>query len=349
MAIDSLYAAGICPLSNATLRIENQNTVAETVSVRSLYFSEGSHHPLPALARISFPLGEVPYMAEAPSTAFEVVRSSKKVKVEIFCQGLHTAPSGTLSPRQYIDLPKRTMHVALVLLNLHHTQQTFQIFGIEGSGQRTLLTKTHLTNRYEESRTTINTHQPYFVRVEIIGEGRFTASAIMGDDELGRRSDQAQRVLMAKGVAVESTPELATSYFLVSHYTGDQNYVLPIKDPVLADQARQLLRTGYQKIVSAAIRPSSSWTNRDFVGDSAPWSWEVSELYGFNDFGSVTCDGSPLMLESLILIWNKPICFWSYHLSRELSAAEVRSGHLWLGALTPRTPSKRPGREFPQR
>jgi hypothetical protein len=43
----------------------------------------------------------------------------------------------------------------------------------------------------------------------------------------------------------------------------------------------------------------------------------------FADFGHISCDGSPELVEERLMAWlkNPHICFWSYRLERELRPA----------------------------
>ncbi len=329
-ANETLFTPGLCSLNNAVALIENPTLNEETIAIRSLFFIEGIHRPLAPQSRWTLHLKDLPGFAEAPSTALQIVRSQKNVKIEIYCQGLQMAASNVVSPHQQILLPKRTQELELTLLNLHHKSQDIQIYGRQGDGTRTLLNTSHLAARYVETKLKIVTREPYLTALEIVGAGRLLSRGVLGDEGLGLNF--THRVLLPEGFAVVTEVATETAYFLVSHASQDQHYVLPITDPALAAQARELVRAGERKIVSAEVRPSQSWLNRNFSGDSAPWSWEVTHFYGFTDFGSLLCDGNPQMIEDLILARQGPICFWSYHLNRELSREEVQTGHLLLGA-----------------
>jgi len=132
----------------------------------------------------------------------------------------------------------------------------------------------------------------------------------------------------------EIPAEQNAHYFLVGPRggTGD-NFVVTISSPEVIAKARELIKNpSVEKIVLGRIQKNHSGFNRNF--DSANgsfWSWSVTDVTGFGDFGSTSCNGHPQMVEDRVDAWLEnpgQICFWSYRIKRELSKEEVSSGTL---------------------
>lgn len=132
----------------------------------------------------------------------------------------------------------------------------------------------------------------------------------------------------------EVPAEQNAHYFLVGPRTGSgDNFVVNIKTPELVEKARQLIKNPtIEKIVLGRVQKNHSGFNRNFTSTNGSfWSWSVSDVTGFGDFGSTSCNGHPQMLEDRVDAWlDNPgqICFWSYRLKRELTNDEVASGQL---------------------
>lgn len=107
----------------------------------------------------------------------------------------------------------------------------------------------------------------------------------------------------------------------ISDDEHSQSFLLKLSDPDQIKTAREILATGKFKLVIAEISLSKNSQNFDLSHpNNIQWSWEITKFKGFADIGSVACNGSPSMVESLIFYLKHPtnICFWSYHLIREL-------------------------------
>ena len=162
--------------------------------------------------------------------------------------------------------------------------------------------------------------------LSIEGEGRLTARMMDLDRQRvlpGHLMDPARTVTQEE-----------TAYFLLSNAAGTESFVLPLSDPDLTAQAREIVAGQKPKILIAEIEstPASS-ENRNLVAeDRAPWSWHVRKTLNFTDVASIDCSGSPSLVEERLAAWlkhpNPRICFWSYFLKREISAEEVASGYL---------------------
>lgn len=137
--------------------------------------------------------------------------------------------------------------------------------------------------------------------------------------------------------AQPSKIDFKAHYFLVST-RSDQNkkihrqdsFVIKITDPVLIEQARNIILNPQQeKIVFAKIKIGSDGINRNWShSEKSFWSWSTSEVTGFGDLASTACNGLPQFIEDHVESWVQDpgqICFWSYRLHKELSASEVEN------------------------
>lgn len=132
----------------------------------------------------------------------------------------------------------------------------------------------------------------------------------------------------------EIPAEQGAHYFLVGpRSSGTDSFVVNIKNPELVEKARQLIKNpSMEKIVLGRIQKDHGGHNRNFgTSSSSFWSWSVSDVTGFGDFGSTSCNGHPQMVEDRVDAWMEnpgQICFWSYRIKRELTAEEVSTGML---------------------
>lgn len=126
-------------------------------------------------------------------------------------------------------------------------------------------------------------------------------------------------------------------YFLIST-RADQitkthrqdSFVVKITDPILAEQARNIILNPQQeKIIFARIKAGADGFNRNWShSEKGFWSWSTSEVTGFGDLASTACNGLPQFVEDHIESWIQDpgqICFWSYRLHKELSVSEVEN------------------------
>jgi hypothetical protein len=158
---------------------------------------------------------------------------------------------------------------------------------------------------------------------ELVGEGRLTALLM----------DASTRSFLkeAPPVPVEVNVNEKASYFLLTDYEGKKSFVVKIEDQKMADRARKLIAEGKYQLLFGDIEYAPGTENRSLTEKNpVPFSWHVSKVVNFNDYGSIDCDGSPEAVEDQIFAWlqKKRICFWNYHLQKELSTDEVRFGHL---------------------
>jgi hypothetical protein len=157
-----------------------------------------------------------------------------------------------------------------------------------------------------------------------IGSSYKFSAFLIGDDEtIGPQSIEP----------FESSVESGGHYFLIGPRTGDSdNFVVRVDKPELLEKARlQLKNPSLEKIVFAKIQKDHQGINRNFNSNGSFWSWSATEVTGFGDFGSTSCNGHPQMLEDRLDAWLEnpgQICFWSYRVKRELTSEEISKGTL---------------------
>lgn len=130
----------------------------------------------------------------------------------------------------------------------------------------------------------------------------------------------------------ESPVDTAASYFLVTPYSGrGDSFIARIRDPQMADRARDLIRNPQkEQMLFATIEKNHQGYNRNWSKrEKNFWSWSVTEVTNFADFGSTACNGTPQEVEDRVdfKVQNPGrICFWDYRVKKELTPAEVSSG-----------------------
>ena len=131
----------------------------------------------------------------------------------------------------------------------------------------------------------------------------------------------------------ELQPDADETYFLMSDSIFSQSFVFHSHDPAIIAEARHEISIPNQrKILVAKIDYGHGNNNRDFLSHTHnTWSWQVSQVLEFGSLASQGCDGNPELVEDNLNAWmTEPgtICFWNYKVIRELTFAEVVSGHL---------------------
>lgn len=332
-ARETFYLPSFCKPSEAKLRISNASAQAMHFGVRSLAVNEGLQFALQPGGVQEIALETVPNIGDGPLTAMSVLASDSGSKIQYTCGDWILDVQQQISPLQKF---RAKAPFEIRLLNLHGTSQNVSIYSESILGKRVLLAQHQFETRYDEKLLTFDSVPMGSNSISVEAEGRISAylttyrKSSYASIFWPRAKDLHRNVMPMESAAILPING-ALTYFLMGNPERDEYYVLPLEDLQLIAQARELIQTGYKKLVSAEIRVASaksSRANRNFVGKSTPWSWEVERVYGFNDFGSIDCDGSPQQVEDLLLAWHKPICFWSYHLIRELSPTEVSTGQL---------------------
>ena len=162
-------------------------------------------------------------------------------------------------------------------------------------------------------------------RFEIEAQGRI--SVILQKNENG--SMNYLKELPTKPVQVMVDP--ASVYFLLSNDQKSDSFIIKLEDPVLIAKARNNISRGLYQLMIGTISYAPQSENRSLVSpENTPFSWRVDKVSNFNDFADISCDASPQNVQEKIFDWlaNRRICFWSYHLTKELSAHEVQFGQL---------------------
>jgi len=141
-------------------------------------------------------------------------------------------------------------------------------------------------------------------------------------------------VIIAAGYSVLGTEPIlqsATNYFLVAEWPGrvvhNDSFVIALTNAQQIVHARDLIARGPATagapIVFANIAPGADGLNRDLRRtDARSWSWHVTQVQGFGDFGAELYDGWPSYVESNVAGWisntGGKIGFWSYTVVAEL-------------------------------
>ncbi len=129
-------------------------------------------------------------------------------------------------------------------------------------------------------------------------------------------------------------PPADVTYFLAApRQNNDDSFIVKISNAALIEKARNyILHPESEKIVFATIQRNHQNFNRNMNHPSKNhWSWSVTEVTSFGDFGSTACNGHPQELEDRVDKWVDGIgriCFWNYRLKRELKPEEVKMGKL---------------------
>jgi hypothetical protein len=119
------------------------------------------------------------------------------------------------------------------------------------------------------------------------------------------------------------------AYFEMINGSHDQSFIFYSEDPLVIDEARrQINEPAKRKILIAKVQQGHDNTNRDISSSlRTPWSWSVSQVYGFASIASHDCSGNPQLLEDFLVPWliaEQNICFWGYKIQRELNPLDVQ-------------------------
>ncbi len=162
-------------------------------------------------------------------------------------------------------------------------------------------------------------------KLEVVAEGRI--SAVIQENEAGAMKPLKE--LPQAPVQIPIDP--GAVYFLLSNEQRSDSFVVKLEDPVLIAKARNNISRGLYQLMIGTISYAAQSENRSLLSpDSTPFSWRVDKVSNFNDFADISCDASPQNVQEKIFDWlaSKRICFWSYHLVKELSHREVQFGQL---------------------
>lgn len=255
--------------------------------------------------------------------AFAIKIYSSRVKFYIACTGLGVvAMQPQTSPvRRYSITSDDMGYHSLSLLNLSPTSQDFSIRFYNQNRELIHQLDFHL-EVYMETGSFKFLMPLETKQIEIEGVGRMSSSL---------KSIQNGRVYPAEFTTpYKVNIDTNSAYFLLSNENQSESFVIKIEDANLIKEARKIIKEKLYKLTIAQIEPGVSY-NRDFSSaDRSPYSWHVAQVKHFADLAHIDCDGSPSLVEERYFQWMQSpyICFWSYHLKRELTEDEARSGLL---------------------
>lgn len=317
---ETLYAPQVCSSRLLELKVLNLGSQPATYWIlkRQGGEAEEERHSLEPGQSQSFK--GVEFLSEGAS--FSTRSHDPHLKFYVSCAGLVPMNSRT-SPR--VEYPVNgDRPLELRWQNLSREPQTLEVRTFSRDG-RTLQSFILDGGAFSESRSHLLQPDEKASTLLITAQGRI--NTVLFDDHSGQRIEPFQK----PHLKVEIDP--AATYFLAEDPDGQESFSFALYDQELIAKARQALQQGRWKIVIGQIAAASKpGPNRNFsTDDRAPWSWDVTEVLGFADFAHISCDGSPSMIEDHLPAWLGPgggrICLWGYHLKRELSHEEVRTGH----------------------
>ncbi len=222
---------------------------------------------------------------------------------------------------KFIFSKTQTGHHKLILQNLSSLENKIQLKIIDSNNQDINLQQITL-NTSESFSVSLDEFQSWR-SIEVSSDLKYTAFVLTETGYLPPKLSPSKGIAEKDGV-----------YFLVGvRENEDDSFVVKITDSKLIAQARELVaKPEHEKIVFAKIEKGHKFFNRNFNNKSKSyWSWSTSEVTGFGDFGSTSCNGHPQAVEDRLESWiSNPgrICFWDYRLKKELSLEEVNSGFL---------------------
>jgi len=120
--------------------------------------------------------------------------------------------------------------------------------------------------------------------------------------------------------------ESGSVYFNVSDDSG-YDFIIKLTDKDLIANARNQIKNknaAMPRLLVAKVDYGHGGFNfnlSDLYRNN--WSWHVSQVYGFKDFGSTSCNGFPQYLQENLKSWidynNGLICFWTFQVNKELT------------------------------
>lgn len=214
----------------------------------------------------------------------------------------------SVAPRLWEWTSKSSKPIHLRILNLH------------GEKQKLLLRSNDRMEFFLESPEPYETKE-YILNstrhLEIFGQGRL--QILIKDEETDHwvwATDFSEKPL--------ELPE--GRFFLITHETGHTSFVIHLQkedDLRLVDEA---LQRKTPQLLFAEIEVGYELWNKNWKNEtSTPWGWKVKTLLNFNELGSISCDGSPTVVEEFLPDWLQSgrICFWKYYLEKEIFKEEM--------------------------
>lgn len=314
----TLYAPKICP-TPAQIEFKNQSSEPEYAWVQ--FQGPNGFDEL----RWTLSPNETKYISEEvlPVHEYVIRTSSSKIRVSTKCQN-HVLPwvEKTSPSRQWRVTPGSKLK--FFIQNLNPRAQDIMLHFRDALGMSLGVHKLSL-DFYLKTHNFKFTVPPHAYFVDFESEGRVSVLLSSENTSVGKFLPEMSRA------PAQVSVDTSSSYFLLANQEASQSFVVKISDPNLVKTARDLISQGSYKLLFADIEYGARSENRSLLSsESSPFSWKVGKVYGFNDFGHISCDASPQVVEEQIYDWlsKKRICFWGFHLKKELSADEVMSGKL---------------------
>ncbi len=218
---------------------------------------------------------------------------------------------------------KKSEPLTLFLKNLHIEDTSFTIAELDYNQKEIKSEK-----KDSESLTTIK-HQ-------IIPSAKTSWIKVSANNKFFAFSIKSKAVQYADLVRAEVIEvDTQAIYFLAGHRSrSGENFVVKIIDPALIEKARdQIKNPQIEKIIFATIKVGHGNFNRDFSRkDKSFWSWSVDTVTNINDVAGPWCNGSPQLVEDVLIDWKTnpgSICFHTYRIKKELAPKEVSTGQLF--------------------
>ncbi|MBX2986365.1 MAG: hypothetical protein KF802_00575 [Bdellovibrionaceae bacterium] len=321
-AAETLYAPQACAPEEMRLTVANREK--EDTPFWVLIQDGRKTHEVafiaPARSEIRLPAGDL--LGQGQSLALK--HHARRFSVRLSCRG-EFQMSALTSPSVEFSLAPAAQEFLLLAQNLHPREKQQVRLKYYDTNQNFLgESRLPLSGPFTtESHRLTPPPRAAFLRLE--GEARLSAQLLEG-------KSLWPAVARVREPAVVPAPE-GKSYFLLSSDDETDSFVIALEDAALIREAREIIKTRSRKITIARIAAVQKGfsENRDFHSQGhSPWSWRVERVEAFAEIAPVGCTGSPSFVEEWFNAWlGRPeptICFWSYHLKKELRADEVRQG-----------------------
>lgn len=211
-----------------------------------------------------------------------------------------------------LKLSQPLIQMSLWISNPTGTSQNFQVVGLDNQ----VVYKSGSLKSYETQNLT---YRGTAGSLKVIGDNRI---AVLAHDDLLKRSVSLTPLLS------DFTPATKTALFEVTNLDKSESFIIELSSAKLIQEARVQAadpNAFVSRLLVAEVSEGHRGINQDLRSRlKAPWSWHVSQVYRFADFGSIDCDGSPSLIEKTFPWWKAAkgglICFWGYKINRELTS-----------------------------
>lgn len=323
-AAETLYAPQLCPSRLVELKVVNFGTESSAFWLQVRERESAAERAVEDRHEIeggeSHTYKGIEFLPDGAS--FAVRSHDPNLRFYLSCAGL-TPMTSVTSPR--VEYPVKSLQsYHLRWQNLHRGSQNLHVQYFSRDG-RTL----HDLNIPGGS---FWSHQ----QVDLLAPEGATSVVIEATGRLNTallNSDSGRVLSPVLGVPLKVSTDPNAVYFLAADQANRESFSFALTDPALIAKARAALSKQRSMIVIARIEGvDSPGANRNFSSpDRSPWSWHVAEVFDFAELAHISCDGSPSLIEDYLPQWLGPggggICLWGYHLKRELTREEVRTGN----------------------